>query len=89
MKPYIRAHIALETQPAILDFLKMMSGESDNYVIENKDGDIRVSARSMLGLLYMASEHPTELFVLNTSNDGEFPPELDNYRIYGTPSTEK
>ena len=49
MKPYIRAHIAIDTQNSILDLL----------------------------------------FVMNESNDGEFPPELDNFRIYGTPSTEK
>ena len=89
MKPYIRANIALDTQPAILDFLKLMAGEDSNYVVESKDGTHRVNARSMLGLLYMATEHPTELFLLNTTHDGEFPPALDNFRMYGTPSTEQ
>ena len=89
MKPYIRAHIALETQSAILDFLKLLGNSGDLYIVENNDGTHRVNARSMLGLLYMATEHPKELFVLNETNDGEFPPALDNFRIYGTPSTEQ
>lgn len=89
MKSYIRAHIALDTQPVILDFLKMMMGDTDNYVVESKEGDHKVNARSMLGLLYMATEHPTELFIRNLTHDGVFPPALDNFRLYGTPSTEQ
>ena len=89
MKSYIRAHIALDTQPVILDFLRMMVGDSDNYVVESQDGSHCVNARSMLGLLYMATEHPKELFIRNLTHDGEFPPALDNFRLYGTPSTEK
>jgi len=88
MKPYIRAHIALDTQPVILDFLKLLSADSDNYVVESEDGTHSVNARSMLGLIYMATEHPTELFIKNLTHDGEFPPALDNFRVYGTPSTE-
>lgn len=89
MKPYIRAHIALDTQSTLLDFLKLLGNDGDRFVIENGDGSHRVNARSMLGLLYMATEHPKDLFILNLDHDGEFPAALDNFRIYGTPSTEK
>ena len=88
MQPYIRAHIALDTQPVILDFLQMLHNDSDNYIVESRDGSYKVNARSMLGLLYMATEHPTELFIRNMTHDGSFPPALDNFRMYGTPSSE-
>lgn len=88
MNPYTRAHIALDTQPIILDFLRLMGEETDSYVVENEDGSYRASARSILGLMYMATEHPMELFVRNMTHDGEFPVWLDNFRMYGTPSTE-
>lgn len=89
MKPYIRAHITLDTQTTILDFLRLLGNDTDHYVVENRDGTHRVNARSMLGLLYMATEHPSEMFVINETNNGHFPPALDNFRIYGTPSTEE
>lgn len=88
MKPYIRAHIALDTQSSVLELLKILGNEGDRFVIENADASHRVNARSMLGLLYMVTEHPSELFIMNIDKDGEFPPALDNFRIYGTPSTE-
>lgn len=89
MKPYIRAHIALETQSAVLDFLRILAGIPGRFIMENKDGSHRVSALSMLGVLYMATEHPKELFLLNEEEDGVFPPALDSFRIYGTPSTDE
>ena len=89
MNSYVRAHIALDTQPIILNFLKLMGEEADSYVIENEDGSYRANARSILGLMYMATEHPREMFVRNMTNDGSFPSWLDSFRMYGTPSTEE
>ena len=89
MLSHIRAHIALDTQPIILNFLSLIGEEPDSYVIENEDGSYRANANSILGLMYMATEHPRELFIRNTVNDGSFPSWLDSFRMYGTPSTEE
>ena len=89
MNSYTRAHIALDTQPIILDFLRLMGEEADSYVLENDDGRYRANARSILGLMYMATEHPKELFIRNVTHDGQFPSWLDSFRLYGTPSTEE
>lgn len=80
---YHRAHIRLITQSDAADFVSLINkgGSTDRYVLETADGHTRVSARSLLGVLYFVSEHNNETYLVNESNDGVIPNGIDQYRI--------
>lgn len=80
---YHRAHIRLITQTDAADFVSLINkdGSIDRYVLETADGHARVSARSMLGVLYFVSEHNTETYLVNETHDGVMPRGIDQYRI--------
>ena len=79
VQPHTRAHISLSTDGDILNFIKAAQQENDVYVIEDFEGVKRVSARSMLGMMYAVAEFD-ELFLVNLSEDGFIPARFDDFR---------
>lgn len=80
---YHRTHIRLITQTDAANFVASINrdGTTDHYSLETADGKVRVSARSLLGVLYFVSEHNKETYLVNETNDGVIPSGIDQYRI--------
>lgn len=80
---YTRAHIRLNTVNDINAFVSEINrdGTANKYTIENFDGKIRVSARSMMGVLYAMTDFNDEMFIVNETVDGVFPHVVDSYRV--------
>lgn len=77
----IRAHIQLTTAQDIANFVSVINtdGTPNHYTITNEDGSLSVNARSYLGMLYAATEFE-RLYLVNQTEDGEFPKGIDEYR---------
>lgn len=80
---YHRTHIQLITQTDAANFVSALNsdGTADRYVLETADGRVRVSARSLLGVLYFISEHNKETYLVNETSDSVIPSGIDQYRI--------
>jgi len=78
-----RAQINLVTGADVQRFVEGLNsdGSVDRYVLEDYNGRNRVSARSYLGALYASMEFKGEIFVVNETHDGVFPPIVDAFRI--------
>ena len=78
-----RAHIRLETTPQVEVFTAQIGNlpEDEMYVVENASGNFRVDARSLLGMMYAASTFSNEMYLVNETNDGNFPAFVDSYRV--------
>lgn len=82
MPIHSRAHIRFNTTAEATQFVKELNGDgtTNKYVIENFDGDSRVNARSLLGVIYAMTEHYDNMFLVNETSDGYFPLFVDKYR---------
>lgn len=78
---YSRTHICLDTQQKILDFMSIMAKQTDTFMLENYNGKQRANASSMLGVLYASGDYGDEMYLVNETNDGFFPNELETFRI--------
>jgi len=74
--------LSLATKEAIRTFLDVMNSQEDNYILENENGNVRVDAKSMLGVLYATTECGQTFFLMNTTNDGVFPTGFDGYHQF-------
>ena len=77
----IRAHIELTTNDDISKFMAVMAGLEDAYSIEDFEGVQRANAKSTLGVMYAASDYGSQLYLVNDTNDGQFPAALDCFRV--------
>lgn len=80
IKTHSRAHIRLENQTDVLNFISTLSKFEDNFSIENANGTHRVNAKSMLGVMYTMMDFPEELYLVNETNNGYIPTFVDSYR---------
>lgn len=78
--PHIRARISIDTDGDIIEFIRACQKETDDYVVEDFSGTRRVSARSMLGMMYAVAEFD-ELYLVNLSDDGSIPHRFDDFRM--------
>lgn len=67
-----RKRLSFSNQHQILDFILKMENESDEYVLEDFKGWLRVNAHSINGALY-ASRDFNEIYIMNVTNHGVFP----------------
>lgn len=83
MKEHIRAHIRLNTMNEALDFVSKMNsdGTAHKLMIEDFEGRQRVSARSIVGVMYAVTDFNDNMFFVNDTEDGVFPSVVDTYRI--------
>ena len=80
---HTRAHIRFNTTEEATKFVTELNsdGTANKYVIEDFDGDSRVNARSLLGVIYAMAEHHDSMFLVNETIDGMFPAFVDKYRV--------
>lgn len=80
---YTRARIQLTTLADINNFVRELNrdGSTSKYTIENFDRSLRVSARSIHGVIYAAGDFGAEMYVVNETEDGVFPSVVDIYRV--------
>ena len=83
MKEHIRAHIRLNTMEEIQTFIDQLNriGGIDKFMVEDFDGKQRVSARSVVGMLYAMTDFNDDMYFVNDTNDGVFPNFIDVYRV--------
>lgn len=83
MKEHIRAKIRLNTMKEIETFIDQLNriGGTDKLMVEDFDGKQRVSARSVVGMLYAMTDFNDDMYFVNDTNDGVFPIFIDAYRV--------
>lgn len=83
MKEHIRAKIRLNTMKEIETFIDQLNriGGTDKLMVEDFEGKQRVSARSVVGMLYAMTDFNDDMYFVNDTNDGVFPNFIDAYRV--------
>jgi len=79
----VRAQIQLDTQSKIMDFINIMTHQTDTFMVEDERGHARANASSMLGVIYASGDYGDQMYLVNETNDGVFPNELDKFRVEG------
>ena len=81
--PHTRAHIRLNTMDEIKTFIDQLNriGGIDKFMVEDFDSKQRVSARSVVGMLYAMTDFNDDIYFVNDTNDGVFPIFIDAYRV--------
>lgn len=79
---HTRAKLLLETNKDVVDFVSKINsdGTTTKWMLENLTGDHRVSARSFLGALYASTEWGGEIFLVNETEDGNFPAFVNEFK---------
>lgn len=83
MKVHTRAHIRLNNQAEALSFIQELCRNDDSFSIENKHGDHRINAKSVIGVMYTMVDFPDEMYLVNDTHDGRIPSFVDCYRVTG------
>lgn len=83
MNPYTRAHVRFLTNEEATRFVAELNsdGTAAHYTLENFNGSSRVNARSLIGVIYAMTEHGEEIYLVNDTDDGNFPASIDKYRV--------
>ena len=79
--PIVRAKINFETEKDIVNFITLINKSDDIFRLEDFRGEHAVNPSSMLGLLYARADFSSGMYLINLSNDGVFPTEINNYRV--------
>ena len=82
----IRAHIRLNTPQEASEFVQLLNsdGTVTKYTITDDTGKYRVSARSLIGVIYAMTDFNDEMYLVNETEDGVFSHVIDKYRVqYG------
>lgn len=67
-----RKRLNFKGQHEVLDFILKMKNETDEYVLEDFKGWLRVNAQSINGALYAVRDFD-DVYIMNVTNHGEFP----------------
>ena len=80
---HIRTQLRLNNTKEAVKLVSLLNsdGTADKYVLEDDTGDVRVNARSLLGVIYMSTEHNEHMHLVNCSNDGQYPVGVDQFRF--------
>ena len=77
----VRAEINFETEKDIVGFITAINKSNDIFRLEDFRGEHAVNPASMLGLLYARADFSNGMYLINLTNDGVFPNEINQYRI--------
>lgn len=77
----IRARINFNTERDIVNFITLINQQPDIYCLEDFRGEHAVNPASMLGLLYARADFSNGMYLINLTNNGIFPSEINDYRI--------
>ena len=73
-----RKHLKLDSQNKILNFILQMEEISEDYVIEDFPGYLRVNAHSINGVLYAARDFE-EIYLVNVMHPGVYPDFIEEF----------
>ena len=76
----VRAEINFETEKDIVGFITAINKSNDIFRLEDFRGEHAVNPASMLGLLYARADFSGGMYLINLTNDGVFPNEINQYR---------
>ena len=79
--PNVRARINFETEKDVVNFITAINKSNDTFRLEDFHGEHAVNPASMLGLLYARADFSSGMYLINLTNDGTFPSEINHYRI--------
>lgn len=79
MTGYTRTEIVLNTDNDINTMIRLAMDHPDELVLENYDRTRRVSANSMLGVMYAAAEFG-KVYLVNVTNDANIGTEFNQFR---------
>ena len=79
---HTRTHLRMMTNEEVTKFVSILNqdGTTDKYVLEDFSGEHRVSARSLIGVIYMTVDHNNDTYLVNLTNDGQYPTGIDEFR---------
>lgn len=82
-KQRIRAKLRLETGQQVKAFVRDVGFDThpNDWVLENADGSLRISAASLLGVMYASAEWNGEVYLTNFRKNFNFPMFVDKYRF--------
>ncbi len=84
MGVHTRAQLRINGEQDAELFVKLLNsdGSLDKYYLEDATATERVNARSFLGVLYFIAYHNDETYLVNETNDGQYPGGIDEFRDY-------
>lgn len=77
---HTRAHIRLNNQTEAMGLVQALCNQSDDFSIENFNGDRRINAKSIIGVMYATLDFNDEMFLVNDAG-GVIPSSVDVYRV--------
>lgn len=75
-----RAHIRLNNQNDVMGLVQALYPHKDDFSIENFNGDRRINAKSVIGVMYASLDFNDEMFLVNDAG-GVIPSSVDVYRV--------
>lgn len=83
---YVRAQLRINSTKDAEKLVSILNrdGTTDKYILENYNGEYRVSARSLLGVIYLGGDCDGDVFLVNTTRDGIFPSDINPFRPTGS-----
>ena len=84
MEEDIRIHIRINSNDEAARLVTILNGDGslNKYMIESYDGTERINARSLMGVIYMCGAHNNDTYLVNDTNNGDFPLEIDDFRVF-------
>lgn len=77
---HTRAHIRLNNQTEAMGLVQALCNQNDDFSIENFNGDRRINAKSIIGVMYATLDFNDEMFLVNDAG-GVIPSSVDVYRV--------
>lgn len=77
---HTRAHIRLNNQNEAMGLVQALCNQRDDFSIENFNGDRRINAKSIIGVMYATLDFNDEMFLVNDAG-GVIPSSVDVYRV--------
>jgi hypothetical protein len=80
---HVRTQIRVNNTEEAVKLVSLLNsdGTADKYIIENNSGEIRVNARSLLGVIYMSTEYNEHMYLVNCYRNGQYPVGIDQFRF--------
>lgn len=80
---HVRTQIRVNNNEEAVKLVSLLNadGTADKYIIEDDSGEIRVNARSLLGVIYMSTEYNEHMYLVNCHHDGQYPVGIDQFRF--------
>lgn len=75
-----RLRLRILSQDDAVKLVNALNTWTDRFVLESIDGTYRVNAKSILGVLYFATERPSGIYLVNLTSAGYYPDGAMDFR---------